>query len=324
MYSQKEAIELMNRWGADQVPFLFLIDFEMKSVKLFRLNQPIPEDIYFSLPSFKYYPDVIPDKTPFSFKANVIPYEKYLKSFQIVIDNINAGNSFLLNLTFPTNIETNLSLKEIFYRSQATYKLLYKDEFVVFSPEPFIEIKNNTIFSFPMKGTINAKIPNEESLILNNEKELAEHYTIVDLIRNDLSIVASEVEVPQFRYISRINTSKGDLLQVSSEIKGTLDHNYYKNIGSLLFSLLPAGSVTGAPKPKTLEIIRKAENQERGYYTGIFGCFNGQILESAVMIRFIEKKENQMFFRSGGGITSQSNPRDEYQELIEKIYVPFT
>ena len=129
----------------------------------------------------------------------------------------------------------------------------------------------------------------------------------MDLIRNDLSIVAEDVTVKKYRYIDRLKTNKGELLQVSSEICGRLPHDFYSNLGEILFSLLPAGSISGAPKPKTLEIIERAEGYERGFYTGIFGWFDGQNLDSAVMIRFVEQNGEQLIFKSGGGITSQSS-----------------
>jgi len=91
-----------------------------------------------------------------------------------------------------------------------------------------------------------------------------------------------------------------------------------------LLKLLPAGSVSGAPKPKTLEIIKEVETEERGYYAGVFGYYNGKELDSGVMIRFIEKKEDKYFYRSGGGITTQSVVELEYQEVIDKVYVPVT
>ena len=86
--------------------------------------------------------------------------------------------------------------------------------------------------------------------------------------------------------------------------------------------MLPAGSISGAPKEKTVEIIQEVEGQPRGYYTGVFGIFDGASLDTAVMIRFIEQSDGEMFFRSGGGITTLSCADDEYQELLEKIYVP--
>jgi len=87
-------------------------------------------------------------------------------------------------------------------------------------------------------------------------------------------------------------------------------------------ALLPAGSVTGAPKKKTVEIIRETENYDRGYYTGICGYFDGSRLDSGVMIRFIEKNENGTIFKSGGGLTVYSDPEREYREMIDKVYVP--
>ena len=81
-------------------------------------------------------------------------------------------------------------------------------------------------------------------------------------------------------------------------------------------------SICGAPKRKTLEIIRKSEIYKRGFYTGIFGIFDGTDLQSAVMIRYIEKNSKNYLFKSGGGITFFSDPEKEYQELIDKVYVP--
>jgi para-aminobenzoate synthetase component 1 len=173
-----------------------------------------------------------------------------------------------------------------------------------------------------MKGTIDASLTDAENVILSDEKELSEHVTIVDLIRNDLSAVAKNVDVNRFRYVEKIETSQKDLLQVSSEIVGDLSGDYASGIGSILVSLLPAGSVSGAPKKKTLQIIREAEKERRGYYTGVFGYFDGINLDSAVMIRFIEQEGEQFYYRSGGGITAQSEAEKEYQEVIDKIYVP--
>jgi para-aminobenzoate synthetase component 1 len=239
------------------------------------------------------------------------------------MNHLKQGNSYLTNLTFETPIELDLSLEEVFHTTKAKYKLLFKNDFAVFSPEIFVQIKKGKIYSFPMKGTIDAKAPDAIQSILNNEKESAEHATIVDLIRNDLSCIASEVKVEKYRYIDTLKTDQGDLLQVSSKISGVLPDDYLDNLGDLFFKLLPAGSICGAPKNKTLQIIEEAETYQRGYYTGIVGLFDGKNMDSGVMIRFIENKNNQLFFKSGGGITAQSDARSEYDELIRKIYLPF-
>lgn len=173
-----------------------------------------------------------------------------------------------------------------------------------------------------MKGTIDASETNAEEKILSDEKEFAEHITVVDLLRNDIGSVATDVYVKRFRYVEKISGGKKDLLQVSSEITGNLPEEWESSIGTIMTRLLPAGSVTGAPKKKTVEILKSAEYFPRGFYTGVFGYFDGESLDSAVMIRFIEKHGEKHYYRSGGGITIYSRPHDEYMEMIEKIYVP--
>ena len=109
---------------------------------------------------------------------------------------------------------------------------------------------------------------------------------------------------------------------MSSKISGEIRPQYENKIGSILQKLLPAGSILGAPKVKTMEIILKAENYNRNFYTGVCGWFDGNNLDSCVMIRFIEKDNERFYFKSGGGITHQSVMEDEYQEMKNKIYVP--
>ncbi len=202
------------------------------------------------------------------------------------------------------------------------YKLWVRDAFTVFSPEIFIRIHNGRIYSYPMKGTINASTPSADRLLINDPKETAEHATIVDLIRNDLSMVAEQVSVSRYRYIDKLQTNQGSILQTSSEIQGVLPDDYLTNLGSIIFRLLPAGSITGAPKKKTMQIIKEAETYDRGFYTGIMGYFDGKDLDSAVMIRFVEQEGGKMYFKSGGGITSQSDVENEYNEMKQKVYVP--
>ena len=175
-----------------------------------------------------------------------------------------------------------------------------------------------------MKGTIDASIPNAQAKILGDIKEMAEHTMVVDLLRNDLSIVSSKVRVEKFRYIDKINAGNKKLLQVSSKISGHLKNNWHERIGTILTSILPAGSITGTPKKETIEILKKTEEYDRGFYTGIFGVYDGQNLDTCVMIRFIEEdKSNQKYYKSGGGITCDSDVNLEYEELLDKIYLPF-
>lgn len=249
-------------------------------------------------------------------------YSQYKTRFDVVMDGLTRGNSYLTNLTVKTPIHTTISLKDIFVGSKSPYKLYVPNKFVCFSPECFVKINDGKISTYPMKGTIKADIKDAEQIILNDEKEKAEHNTIVDLLRNDLSKVAENVAVKKFRYIDNIKSNRGNILQVSSEIEGALGNTYLDEIGTIIFKLLPAGSVSGAPKSATLDIIRKAEQQARGYYTGIAGYFDGTSLNSFVLIRFIEQENGKLYFRSGGGITAMSNAEKEYREMLQKVYLP--
>ena len=176
--------------------------------------------------------------SPISWQITPPLYNDYERSFNIVKSNIMAGNSYLTNLTNRVPVSCNLSLEEIFHRAKGKYKLLLrrkrtqaedkahlKEEnieenltpFVCFSPETFVRIKGGRIYSYPMKGTLDASLPNAEKLLMEDRKEAAEHATIVDLIRNDLSRVAEDVRVDKYRYVDVLHTNKGDIVQTSSE-----------------------------------------------------------------------------------------------------------
>ncbi|MHC1707688.1 MAG: aminodeoxychorismate synthase component I [Bacteroidales bacterium] len=323
VFKNTEIEDIMNLYGTKGIPFLFIIDFEGRKAEVFTDEECVKAGILFQTIQHRNYQEKIQGQTSFLFDKKPIDFSLYQKAFQKVKEEINYGNSYLVNLTFPTALSTNLNLESVFYRSTAKFKLLYPGKFVVFSPEIFVLIKNKIISAFPMKGTIDAGLDNAREIVLKDPKEKAEHNTIVDLIRNDLSMVSENVRVEKFRYIDKIDTNQKSLLQVSSHIAGDLPAEYLKKTGSIISRLLPAGSVSGAPKAKTVSIIKEAELDERGYYTGIFGYFDGKNLESGVMIRFIEQTSEGLLFRSGGGITSLSNCESEYNEMIDKVYVPF-
>lgn len=312
----------MNSSGRKGESFFFMVDFEMEYPLFYRLDS-LPAGIHVDMPLFSNVAP--PEEKPglFELESYPVPFDFYTMAFDKVLSDIRHGNSYLVNLTFATDIDINLSLDKIFCASGAKYRLLVDDSFVVFSPEIFVRIEGNKIFSNPMKGTIDASVTDAERTILEDEKELSEHNTIVDLIRNDLSIISNNVAVTRYRYIDTIKTSERNLLQVSSEITGDLAEGWQGRLGDILVPLLPAGSVSGAPKQETLRIIRESEAGRRGYYTGVFGIFDGISFDSAVMIRFIEQKEGKYVYRSGGGITYLSDPSKEYNELIAKVYVPF-
>ena len=316
------SFEKMNFLSANEIPFFFMIDFLAQNIIILEEKDLEKADIFIKFPDFKFEKPIQNSEKNIFWENFPQSREDYQKGFEIVQKNLKGGNSYLANYTCQTEIKTNLSLKEIYKISDAKYKVYFNDQFVFFSPETFVEIKENKIFTYPMKGTIDASVENAVNVLKEDKKELAEHYTVVDLLRNDLSMVADNVQLEEFQRIDFIKTRQKDLYAMSSKISGELKPEFQQNIGDILQKLLPAGSILGAPKMKTLEIVLEAENYQRGFYTGVCGWFDGRNLDSCVMIRFIEKENEKFYFKSGGGITHMSQLEDEYQEMKNKIYVP--
>lgn len=369
---KQEIIDKINRLASQDEPFLFVINYQGDKAFIRLLSDINPEECLFDFEgrgnwrenhseemgdfnriyeeNSREIPKEISEKKKFRgtpldspISWQIIPplYNNYERSFGIVKSNIMAGNSYLTNLTCRVPVSCNLSLEDIFHRAKGKYKLLLRrkrnlNPFVCFSPETFVRIKGGRIYSYPMKGTLDASLPDAEKQLMEDRKEAAEHATIVDLIRNDLSRVAENVRVDKYRYIDVLHTNKGDILQTSSEISGRLPEDYPQHLGEILDAQLPAGSITGAPKDKTMQIIHEAEGYDRGFYTGIMGIYDQGELNSAVMIRFVEEEASpsktekgknsevsrELYFKAGGGITSKSDCRKEYEEVIQKIYLP--
>ena len=313
-------MQKLSKLAKEKEPFLFVLSYDLKEQFVQPLKD-LDDDVFFKIGNIRNYTQES-RKKDFYLKKSPLDFQEYQASMNKILDEIRQGNTYLLNLTFKTSIESNLSLKEIFTYARAKYKLYFKDKFICFSPEKFIEIEDNIISTYPMKGTIQASLPHAKESILANEKEMAEHVMIVDLMRNDLGMVGTNVHVEKFRYVEKIKAGDKELLQVSSKITAQLAKDWKEDLGEILQKLLPAGSITGTPKRSTVNIINNIENYKRGFYTGIFGVFDGENLYSAVMIRFIEKENHKLYYKSGGGITIDSNAKSEYKELIDKIYLP--
>lgn len=324
-------LEEMNRLGASGTPFLFSIDYALEEGFII-VHPEEQREVYYSIDGYTNGLPPMDESEPLPLSSEQLLYkfpislDEYNARFQRIETALLRGDSFLANLTVATRIETPFSLAQIYSRACATYKLYKPGHFVCFSPERFVTISEGgrRIETCPMKGTIDASIPNAEQKILNDYKETAEHYTIVDLMRNDLARVGYNVRVEEFRYIDHVRTLKGALLQVSSRVVADLPEGSLAHLGDIFRSLLPAGSICGAPKEATLRAIAEAEGESRGYYTGVCGYFDGHSLESGVLIRFIEQHaDGTLYYRSGGGITVNSSVAEEYNEVIEKVYLPF-
>jgi para-aminobenzoate synthetase component 1 len=337
----------MNELAGKRTPFLMAVDFEL--TRGFLIPDPASgQEVYFSLRGTPVTPpprmaealgssggdgaDGRKRDGGAAFGGPRAPLivarpeslESYRKKFAVVQSGLSRGDSYLVNLTLRTPVDCRMTLEEIYLRSGAPYTLCVPGSFVCFSPERFVSVDpHGEISTRPMKGTINASLPGAAETILADLKESAEHATVVDLLRNDLSLSAKKVRVAEYRYIDLVRTSCRDILQVSSDIRGQLGPDYRRALGDLIFRMLPAGSVSGAPKGSTLDIIRRSEDGPRGFYAGIVGYFDGRSFDSGVLIRLLEIEDGRFYFRSGGGITALSKLEDEYLEAVEKIYLPF-
>lgn len=323
-YLNKEnAIARMNELSKADVPFIFVIDYAAERSIVLPVSEVNPDECLFDFGTISNAANTRPENTEaVSWQGHFPAAEDYRKSFEIVEHYLHNGTISLINLTCRIPLSTNLNLHDIFCRAEARYKLWLKDTLVCFSPEIFVRIENGEISSYPMKGTINADQPGAVDTIMNDVKEAEEHQLVVDLISNDLSLVSDKVWVERYRYTDLLHTNRGNIIQTSSEVRGQLPANWHLKVGEILFSQLPAGSITGAPKAETVRIIAKAEGYDRGFYTGVMGWCDGNRLDSSVMIRFINQVDGQYYFKAGGGVTARSQWEKEYNEVQQKTYVP--
>lgn len=256
------------------------------------------------------------NKIKYELQKFPIKFSEYKARFDKVSSYLKSGEISLLNLCFRTMIKTNLNMDEIYAHANAKALIYKKDDFICFTPEPFIRIENGRIDTYPMKGTIDASLPNAREILLNDEKEISEQRAMVKLMQDELLGICDEVRLEKFRFIEQV----GSLYQTSSHISAKLRENL--GFGDVFEALLPAGSIAGAPKQKALDVIKECELNPRGFYTGIFIYFDGRVLQSFVLIRFVKCENDGLYFYSGGGITAQSEAKREYDELLAKANFP--
>jgi len=258
--------------------------------------------------------------------------ESYKSSINSLKEMISAGDFFQANLTrkffgkFYKKVSQNENFKlftELTKRSPANYSafMRFDDNFIISStPELFLKGKNNNIFSRPIKGTIKrGETPQEDqknkNYLKNSLKEKAENLMIVDLVRNDLSRVCAPLSI-KVKKLFNIATYK-TIYHLSSEIHGKIAQKF--SIFDAVRACFPAGSMTGAPKIKTMEVLSGFEKINRGIYSGAIGYFKGDNeVNLAVVIRTLIVKENYFEYQVGGAITFDSDAELELQETYAK------
>ncbi|MBQ7679272.1 MAG: anthranilate synthase component I family protein [Butyrivibrio sp.] len=194
------------------------------------------------------------------------------------------------------------------------------------SPETLVKLENGILHTFPLAGTRpRGRDPEEdrrlEQELLADEKELAEHHMLVDLGRNDLGRISrfGSVEVEQLRSILRFS----HVMHIGSTVRGEILEG--KDALDAIESVLPAGTLSGAPKIRACQLIGELENNKRGIYGGAIGYidFTGN-MDTCIAIRIVYKKNGRVFVRSGAGIVADSNPEKEYEECLNKAKATLT
>lgn len=258
-------------------------------------------------------------------KTNITKKE-YKNKIEKIKYFLKEGDTYQTNFTFKMNFDFKgnfLNLYNCLRGSQPTsYAALIKPDedntFLSFSPELFMKINENKITTKPMKGTISRdkdsqRDKNKARQFAKSKKIKAENLMITDLLRNDLGRISKKVKVPKLFSIEKYRT----LYQMTSTIEAKIDKK--KKLEDIFTSLFPCGSVTGAPKIKTMKIIKGLEKEPRGIYTGAIGyispkkkaCFN-------VAIRTIEINKTKGKLGVGGGILYDSKKESEYREALLK------
>lgn len=253
--------------------------------------------------------------------------KEYIKNVNYIRQKIKEGDTYQVNYTIKSNFKLIGTVTQLFcqliFSQSAEYSALINlgDEFIISSsPELFFDIHSDEIKVKPMKGTISRgynieQDQNKMQELTSSQKDRAENVMIVDLLRNDIGKLCHFDSV---KVTNQYNIEKFEsIFQLTSEIKGILRE---KRISEIIKNLFPSGSITGAPKLRTMEIINEIEKETRGIYTGLIGIFAREFSIANVAIRTIavNKKTKNCSLGIGSGIVWGSDPENEFEEVLLK------
>ncbi|WKZ71236.1 MAG: aminodeoxychorismate synthase component I [Melioribacteraceae bacterium] len=260
------------------------------------------------------------------FKINTSKQE-YIKNVEKIKKYIKEGDTYQVNYTVKGSFKLTSKIEELFaqliFSQSAEYTAIMNldDRIIVSSsPELFLELIDHNIKVKPMKGTIARGINTHadeinQSMLLDSAKDRAENIMIVDLLRNDIGKICEygSVEVKNKYKLEKYES----VFQLTSEIVGKLKTN---SISEIIKNLFPSGSITGAPKLRTMEIIHELEKSKRGVYTGLIGMFNKNHSITNVAIRTLDINKSSMKgeLGIGSGVVWDSDPELEYEEVLLK------
>ena len=270
--------------------------------------------------------DIPVSKSKIDFTCNVSK-EEYCKLVEKTKEYIVDGDIFqaVISRQFSSPYEGSLInpyrvLRTTNPSPYMVYMNIDDEEIMSTSPETLVRLENGRLTTFPVAGSRPRGLTEEEDQaleadLLSDEKELSEHNMLVDLGRNDLGRISKfdSVEVTKYMMIHKYSKIMHICSQVEGDIKEDCDAL------SAIESVLPAGTLSGAPKIRACEIIEELESEERGVYGGALGYldFTGN-MDTCIAIRMAVKKDGRVYVQAGGGIVADSIPENEYQESANK------
>lgn len=257
--------------------------------------------------------------------------EKFQQQVLEIKEEIKAGEAFQVVLSQRFSLDCTADALDVYRMlrlsnpSPYMYLFRFADDVTVVgsSPEALVKVSGRDVLVHPIAGTRKRSANPEEDLRLGEElladpKERAEHLMLVDLGRNDLGRVckAGTVNVVEFMQLERYS----HVMHIVSTITGELDEEH--SPVAALYAVFPAGTLSGAPKPRAMEIIERNEPTRRGIYGGAIGYvdFVGN-LDTCIAIRTAVIKNGKAYVQAGAGIVSDSDPRSEYEECVNKAAV---
>lgn len=254
--------------------------------------------------------------------------EQYSKKVEKIKEYIHEGHIFQTVLSQRWTVETGQNgfalykqLRELNPSPYLYYFNYGEFEVIGSSPEMVVKQRGNQVFTCPIAGTRRRGVDAEEDALLKDEllrdeKERAEHVMLVDLARNDMGRISEfgTVKVTQFMEVQNYS----HVMHIVSMVEGRKKGEFHPL--DLVASFLPAGTLSGAPKIRAMEIIDELESVRRGLYGGATGYvdFSGD-MDFCITIRTMIKKGNQVYLQAGAGIVADSVPENEYKECCNKV-----
>ncbi|HAQ62007.1 TPA: hypothetical protein DCR49_08450 [Candidatus Delongbacteria bacterium] len=296
---------------------------DMKNLKIIKLDLPIKYNRISQAEILNT--EILPVREGTTdYLGSSLSKDEFEEGVSKIKEYIRSGDIYQANLTRKISGKTSLSPFEIAIRLKNSNPVEFgvfakiEDKYVIStSPERFFRVENSVMTAEPIKGTIRRSESDATdkinlSNLMKNKKELAELSMIVDLLRNDMNKICSNVAVKGFPLVMKLK----NVYHLYSVIEGRLETGSFTEI---LKALFPGGSITGCPKIRACQIIEELERSGRGLYTGNFGYinFNGN-MDFNIMIRTLFYDNGLVSFNTGGGITLLSDPVQEYEETIHK------